>query len=387
MFVLALVFACTGGDPAADTDNDESDTDTSDTSDTSDTDTSDTDTGCVPTPPEGLAIVGDALPRSVVATWQPGACPASSWEIAIGASAADDLVPWRTVNATTFSDLLDTRLPSDTALTFSVRNVGSDAPISVAFQLWTPAGIPGMVAWYDWADTDTLFSDVGCSVPAEGGDEIRCALDKSGNANTMYGDPSFDAPLLGTLSGYTAAIFRGGRILYSPHSPSNAITGSALYLAVLDAPDEVGSVESSVYHYPLNKEGAYEFAYGAGEFRAAIETDAPGRWAWAGPSVEATPALQLNTFATDGTMWTFRRDGALLGEVSPGNAQTGNIIEGYFEYGGTIITQTPLVIGGRPLNITLSYEADQAELLLFEAVPSESQQALLEAWMMQKWGL
>jgi hypothetical protein len=75
------------------------------------------------------------------------------------------------------------------------------------------------------------------------------------------------------------------------------------------------------------------------------------------------------------------------GEVASGNTQTGAILEGYFDYNGYVVTNTPLVIGGRPLNVTFSYEAVQAELVLFEVVPSSADEALLEAWMMQKWGL
>lgn len=45
------------------------------------------------------------------------------------------------------------------------------------------------------------------------------------------------------------------------------------------------------------------------------------------------------------------------------------------------------MIGGRPSGNTISYEAVQGELLILEQNPSAEDLAILESYLMQKWGL
>jgi hypothetical protein len=63
---------------------------------------------------------------------------------------------------------------------------------------WTPASIAGLVAWYDFSDANTLFTDAGSTKVSADGDLIYQANDKSGNNYHISQATSAQRPLYKT---------------------------------------------------------------------------------------------------------------------------------------------------------------------------------------------
>ena len=390
-FLLLFSLACKDG----------GDVDDSQVTGTDDTQSGD-DTGaeCLEaSAPTALTLVGEATPLTApTLTWtEPVEGCAQTVEIQLALGDGSDPAAWLDWTAVTqpWDGSLSTPLPLEGEVVASLRAVDAlgnqSEAVSASFTMWSPSALEGMVAWYDFADTDTLLG-TGCSAPAAEGEVIHCVDDKSGNGNDLSdadageGYPDFDGPLRTTLNGRAAADFHGQRLLWVPDNDSIGFQAPGMVAVWVDAPSRVNDYTGE---YPLNKEGAYEFAYREGQLKAAIETEASGRWEWGTVDPGASPELQLNAFVYDGTNWVFRRNAEPLGLMSPAGNQTGLTNAGYYElhYGGQtfVITETPLVIGGRPLGNTVSYEAVQGELLLFDQVPTGTDLNLLERQLMEKW--
>ena len=92
------------------------------------------------------------------------------------------------------------------------RHRTAASPVTDAF---APLGVSGLVAWYDFADASTLFTDAGTTPVSADGDAIYQANDKSGNARHVVQATAANRPLYKTniLKGRSVARFDGGDIL------------------------------------------------------------------------------------------------------------------------------------------------------------------------------
>lgn len=222
---------------------------------------------------------------------------------------------------------------------------------------------------------------------------MRCLKDKSSHAHSFTGEDvrelDIRRPTLRSLGEGRALDFRGRAMMFANSTEALEITGSDLVFAVVDAPDVVDA--TGPFHYPLNKEAAYEFAYFRGDFQAAIDTTAPGVWEWSQHGEQAaSPGLQLNSFVYDGTNYAFHRNGEELVTMAATGGQTGDIQgAGYYRdpISGREISPSPVVLGGRPRGLTVLYEADQAELVLLDAAVTDDQLDALHRYLMERWDL
>lgn len=368
------------------------------TDDTGTDDTGPIDTGdcLIANPPSELVLSGQALFfLAQTATWTApaqGCADTERYEVALGHLMETDILDWSPVTDTAWDGVVSSELPEGKQITMYLRAVDTQGNISEAlastnYTLWSPSNLAGLVSWYDWSDPSKTQTS-GCGGTAASGQMIGCMRDKSGNANDLiqYNDGvnTVDGPHLGSINGRPAADFSGNRLLFAQHNDSVAITTSNLTILCVDAPNRV---EQSSIEYIVNKEGAYELAYRQAKFQAAIETEAGGAWDWGTTDTGTSAGPQMNAFIYDGSTWTFRRNGSELGSMTPAGNQTGAINEGYFNGGSFQTNETPLVIGGRPSGNTISYEAVQGELLILEQNPSAEDLAILESYLMQKWGL
>ncbi len=393
--LMFLSLACTdesGQDSAVGDDTNAAGDDT----ETDDTGLIDTGDCLIANPPSDLSLSGEALFfRAQSATWtEPtqGCADTERYEVALGHLMETDILDWSPVTGTVWDGVVTSELPEGKQITMYLRAIDAQDNISepiasTDYKLWSPSSLGGLVSWYDWSDSNKTLTS-GCGGAAASGQMIGCMRDKSGNANDLiqYNDgvATVDGPKVGSINGRPAADFSGNRLLFAQHNDSVAITTSNLTILCVDAPTRV---EQSSIEYVVNKEGAYELAYRQAKFQAAVETAASGAWDWGTTDSGTSAGPQMNAFLYDGSTWTFRRNGSELGSMTPAGNQTGAVNEGYFNAGSFQTNETPLVIGGRPSGNTISYEAVQGELLILEQNPSDAELALLEDYLMQKWGL
>lgn len=76
---------------------------------------------------------------------------------------------------------------------------------------WTPLDVSGLVAWYDFGDMDTLFTDAGVTKVSVDGDAIYQASDKSGNGYHVTQATEAYRPLFKTniKNGHSVALWDG----------------------------------------------------------------------------------------------------------------------------------------------------------------------------------
>ncbi len=74
---------------------------------------------------------------------------------------------------------------------------------------FAPASVSGLVAWYDFSDASTLYTDAGTTRVSADGDAIYQVNDKSGNANNLTQTTAADRPQFktGILAGRPLARF------------------------------------------------------------------------------------------------------------------------------------------------------------------------------------
>jgi hypothetical protein len=391
-FLMILSLSCTNQDSTSSTDD--TNTTGDDTSGSNDTGTIDTGDCQMANPPSTVSLSGEALAfQAQSATWsapEQGCADTASYEVALGHLMETDILDWTPVTGTTWDGAVTSELPEGKQITMYLRAIDTQGNVSeyIAsddYMLWSPSSLGGLVSWYDWSDASKGQTS-GCGETAGTGQMIGCMRDKSANANDLFqyndGMNVYDGPFVGSINGRRAADFAGNRVLFALHNDSVAVTTDNLTLIWVDSPSRVDGGD-----YPVNKEGAYEVAYLNGTLQAAVNTVSAGAWAWGTTDTGASTGPQLNTFTYNGSTWTFRRNGSELGSMTPAGNQTGTINEGYFSQGGHQTTETPLVIGGRPSGSIISYEAVQGELLILEQNPSAADLAVLESYLMQKWGL
>jgi hypothetical protein len=84
-------------------------------------------------------------------------------------------------------------------------------PSGVPAPPFTPLSIPGLVAWYDFSDPTSLYTDAGATLVSADGQAIYQANDKSGNGNHLTQAAGANRPLykVNVLNGKAGALFPG----------------------------------------------------------------------------------------------------------------------------------------------------------------------------------
>ena len=166
--------------------------------------------------------------------------------------------------------------------------------------------------------------------------------------------------------------------LVAEDSPSLS-PGLSMTIVSVDTPASVSASNITAYGYVLQKDDAYQLAYFDGQFNAAVNTTAAGSWGWHDGGVAAFAQAQCNTFMHNDDQWTFRRDGTLIANVSPGNGQNGAISDNF----------EPVYIGARidGGNTSFGYNGLTSEILMVTAALDAAQIADAERYMLEKWGL
>lgn len=104
---------------------------------------------------------------------------------------------------------------------------------AAAAAAWSPTDLASLVAWYDFSDATTLFTDAGTTPVSADADLIYQANDKSGNTlhvtqGTAGSRPTYKVAI---QNGLSVARFDGGDALNSASGPLSRFVGSDVITA------------------------------------------------------------------------------------------------------------------------------------------------------------
>jgi hypothetical protein len=103
---------------------------------------------------------------------------------------------------------------------------------------WTPLKLPGLYAWHDFGDGDTVLSSISPDTPAADSAQVRRVLDRSGNGRTLDQTVSGEQPLYrhGAVNGRNAiesdGIGTGGDVLNGSFTEIFRNQGAGTVLAI-----------------------------------------------------------------------------------------------------------------------------------------------------------
>jgi len=242
------------------------------------------------------------------------------------------------------------------------------APIKIqASFAFDPSSVPGLVAWYDFSDATTLFTDTARTTPVSAdGQSIKGVTDLSGNA--LHLSEATNAPTykVGIHNGLSIARFVGASS-QQLGSPSSALipaaSGSFMYFAVLT------ELNATVANAKFAATANWTTGGGpsAADFR--FTTNAILDYTFAGIFASDTLTLLscLLDSSVDVNLW---QDGTSEGVVAGTTFKSDGAM--------TLLVGTS---GGANF-----WTGDIAELLIFEPEVSASRTDI-EGYLLDKWGL
>ena len=260
-----------------------------------------------------------------------------------------------------------------------ITNVAAYAPAASAF---TPASLPGLVAWYDASTAANFVKQGGGSVT--NGDTIGTWADMSGHGYTMTGGAAGASPVY-SAAGFNgskpAAYWNGGfRTLISANTIAGLATNNACSCFVVGRMLGAGVSYAHISAYQYNSDGNND-GPGSAIFllrdsgNNAIETRGGG-------GLVASNAFSMDTPVVWGVTQNASACITYINNASP-VSDTGR---------GTNVFASPGVIGmgsnisgGGPS--ALGFEGMVSEYVLTNAVLSTGDRNSLYTYFQSKWGL
>lgn len=162
------------------------------------------------------------------------------------------------------------------------RNV---TPAAAAGPAWSPTDLASLVAWWDFSDATTLFTDAGTTPVASDGDRIYRANDKSGNGFYQQQATSGNRPAykVGIQNGKSAAYLDAARLdAMTSASVAGQYPGNAATVFIAFTPDNdlaytVLNTNSSDTWWRFDGDGkAYMGVYRSTRIDAAYSAESSG---------------------------------------------------------------------------------------------------------------
>jgi hypothetical protein len=259
---------------------------------------------------------------------------------------------------------------------------GPGLPVSSG--TFTPASIPGLIAWYK-ADNDgtNVFTDTGCSSSATNNSLVACWKDKSGNGYNCFQSTSADRPTYLTAglggnptiefiaSSLTGCISAAGVVFGTGVSASGFFAGTMTSSAssFANAMNYCGPSSSA-----CNSSGDVNFAF------RDNSTDAlcPGKGAISGagcPSISLSTLIRFGSVANGSTLTPYLN--GVAGTAGSGSDNAAN--SGCVSIGNGAAN---CVYNGNGFN---SWDGAISEIVIYNTALTPTQISQLDAYFTSRW--
>jgi len=224
---------------------------------------------------------------------------------------------------------------------------------------FSPLSITGLVAWYDFSDAASLFTDTARTTPvASDTDVIKGVTDKSGNAKHLSEATNGPAYKLALQNGKSGALFDGTNDLLTSAAITQAQPNTILLVGRIVV-DEAGS--------------STELVDGTGSRQIIYKDVSSAKWSfYAGTAITAgnitaDTSYHVHYVVFNGASSVYRLDRAA--EFASVNPNTGSL--------------SPIVFG---TDATRFYNTEIGEFLMYNSALSSTDRDSLEAALKAKWG-
>jgi hypothetical protein len=251
------------------------------------------------------------------------------------------------------------------------------------FVQFAPTDITGLTAWFDASDAATLFDeDVGGSATAADG-EVGRLEDKSGNGRDFVQATSADRPVRKTnvQNGLDVIRFDGSDDhMEMAASMADLIAASSSTIFIVAKAASVTTNEADIYDNQmlLGDNGLWN------GFFVLKSNDTASAFGYDGSDPDPTATVSYTPPAW--VVFAVRHDGTnLSARINGGSAASAGLVA------RTQLGNTPLLgitTGvGTPGYSKKFFDGDLAEVLIYNAALSESNQAAVEGYLAGKWGI
>jgi hypothetical protein len=269
-------------------------------------------------------------------------------------------------------------------------NIWVRSPLSTWVVSKSPDQITGLVGWWDFGDTTTLYNATsgGSNVTADGGSVSR-VNDKSGNGKNLIAG---NAPVYKTGVANNRGILRfNGSSSYLSNSSFPYVNTSWSAFVVCRTTSTAAGGQHPITVFPATNSSAPNDDYMYLSLQDTTSSPANDRFGYGGTNTAATSAATRNAFIVYGLSAS---SGVSVLTVNGTSVATGTATDAGKSSSG-IITDIParliLNIGAfvRPANSggILFWPGDMCEIVWYSTDISANDKASLVAWLKNKWGI
>ena len=253
-----------------------------------------------------------------------------------------------------------------------------------------PDSITGLVGWWDFGDTTTLYDATsGGSVVTSDGGSVSRVQDKSGNGKHLIAG---NAPVYKTGIANSRGIlrFNGSRNYIANNSFPYANTEFSAFV-VCRTTATAGSFQPAVTVFPATNSSAPNDDYMYLSLQDSSTSPANDRYGYGGTNTAATSAVTRSAFTVYGISASSGTSALAVNGTSVATGASVNTAKSNSGIVTDIPTRSVLNLGAlvRPADSSgaLFWTGDLCEIAWYSSDISSSDKTSLVAWLKSKWGI